>query len=144
MARCMPHVHEGVHVVPARRAGKWIDNPNVALYASNANPGQNDDNVITLTILSNPVYNSGAAPAEGASGGSCVSARTVPCGSLPAAPVKPCPATLEPGAAVQARAWCSQCQPQVLPTCPCCPRQAPIVMPEGATGGACHDHRCCL
>lgn len=53
---------------PALLSGKWIDNPNVALYASNSNPGPNDDNVITLTILSDPVYNSGAAPAEGVSG----------------------------------------------------------------------------
>jgi hypothetical protein len=43
----------------AAAAGKWIDNPNVAIYASNANPGPNDDTVVTLALLSNPIFSSG-------------------------------------------------------------------------------------
>ncbi len=37
-------------------AGKWVDQPNVAVYASNGDPGPNDDTVMTLTLASNPVY----------------------------------------------------------------------------------------
>ena len=49
------HWISGPHCWPLC-AGKWVDQPNVAVYASNGDPGPNDDTVMTLTLASNPVY----------------------------------------------------------------------------------------